>query len=213
MTTTETDRARRGVRTRTTTTGRIVFVCPRCEVDRTGELRRRRRWLGIGSLSLLPLEVIDEGIGCTVCGATAGLDALQVPTSDQLGQQLAVAYRHALATVIRADSMTTVERRIARVAFRAMHTIGFAYDEAMLVQDLLTTSDTDTSARLHGLVETLSPQGKQGFLHRMAVVALADGPLSGAERLALTRIGISLGMASANIHGVIAVACAQYEAA
>jgi hypothetical protein len=203
----------KGLRIRTRALRRAVFVCSQCGVDRTGHVIQRQRWLGTGSLPIVPLAVVERGVRCDTCDHVSDLGALEVPTSAQLSILLETGYRHALATVIRADSMTTVDRRIARAAIRAMDGIGFEYDTDTMVHDLLTTSDTDTSAHLHTLVDEMTAHGKQGFLHRLTLVALADGSLSSAERLALARVGISLGMASPHIQGVVAVACANYEAA
>jgi tellurite resistance protein len=66
---------------------------------------------------------------------------------------------------------------------------------------------------LRPLVDELTPHGKQGFLHRMVAIALADGAFTRSEQQTLVDIGVALGMAAPHINGVLATAVTHYQAA
>jgi 16S rRNA A1518/A1519 N6-dimethyltransferase RsmA/KsgA/DIM1 with predicted DNA glycosylase/AP lyase activity len=52
----------------------------------------------------------------------------------------------------------------------------------------------------------MTAHGKQGFLHRMTAVAMADASITAAQRDAIVEIGCGLGMAAPHINGILAVA-------
>ncbi len=90
---------------------------------------------------------------------------------------------------------------------------GHHYDEADLADVMAQLGDDDARVNLGHLSSELTPYGKQGFLHRMTAVALADGPMSDREIRALAEIGVFLGMSAPHINGILAVAALQPEAA
>ena len=133
---------------------------------------------------------------------------LDVLTVSALTECLALAMRYATASMVKAsvadgDGITT---EMLDEVFDLMIVSGYEYDELTLAADLSAVDDSALTGALRPLVEELTPHGKQGFLHRMVAIALADGALTRTEQLTLVRIGIDLGMAAPHINGVLASA-------
>jgi tellurite resistance protein len=122
------------------------------------------------------------------------------------------ATRAAAAHVVRATTDPTgkVSPLVASVAVAAVRDADQSYDADRLASDLCGFDSTDTVALLTRLASELTAHGKQGFLRRMAQIAVADGSLNDRERRAVTEIGSTLGMAAPHINGVMAVAELQY---
>jgi hypothetical protein len=190
------------------------LVCPRCGVDRHGDVVELERWGCLLGLPIVRLEQLDPMIECTDCGYRAGTCVLEIPTAAVLAVRLEAAMRSAVATMVRAaDGPNGNDFDLTDEAVRVMDNAGYDYDPGCLADDLADTDDIETSARLRLLADDLTPHGKQGFLHRMIALALADGPISGNERRALERMGVALGMAPPHIIGVLGTASQPFQAA
>lgn len=189
----------------------IGIVCPRCGVDRDGRMLELQRWGHVFGFRVLPLTKLAPMIQCVECGYRAGTCVLEIPTAAVLAQRLEAAMRSAMATMVRAADNGDFD--LTDDVLRTMEAAGYTYSAADLAADLVNTDDIETSARLHLLIDDLTPHGKQGFLHRMIAIALADGPFSTNERRALERMGVALGMAPPHIVGVLGTASQAIETA
>ena len=193
----------------------VEFVCPRCGADRAGTVLEQQRWYHVLGVPCIPLATLDGGVDCNTCGHRASLAVLDVLTVSALTKCLALAMRYATASMVKAsvadgDGITT---EMLDEVFDLMIVSGYEYDEMTLAADLSAIDDNALTSALRPLVEELTPHGKQGFLHRMAAIALADGALTRTEQVTLLRIGVDLGMAAPHINGVLASAVTHYQAA
>ena len=90
-----------------------------------------------------------------------------------------MAMRYATASMVKAsiadgDGITT---EMLDEIFDLMIVSGYEYDELTLAADLSAIDESALAGALRPLIEELTPHGKQGFLHRMVAIALADGAL------------------------------------
>lgn len=185
----------------------VEFVCPQCGVDRTGNVVDQRRWMSVLGIPLVPLAVLDPMVECSACAHRSGIGVLTVPTSSTLGDLLAQALRHAIASVLRAgDSAAAPTAEVERRAVAIMRNAGFDYDRFDLDRDLAHLHDAGTTPMMLPLADELTAHGKQGLLHRLYGLAAAAGEPNRAQRDVLVRIGVALGMAAPHINGVLAVA-------
>jgi hypothetical protein len=204
-----------GVGIRTTPTSEVTFVCPRCGVDRAGAIVEQQRWYCVLRVPVVPLATLDPAVECDSCGHLAGLGVLDVLTAEALTNCLATAMRYSAASVVLAgiEDGQDVEPEVLDEVYDAMLAMGYEYDDVVLFGDLAAINDEALRKALRPLVDELTPHGKQGFLHRMTALALADGSLTRREQEALVEIGVGLGMAAPHINGVLATAANHYQAA
>ena len=204
-----------GVGVRTKRISQVEFVCPRCGVDRNGAVIEQQRWYQIVGVPVVPLATLDSAVHCDECGHRAGLSVLEVLTASALTECLALAIRFATAAMVKASIADGdgVTMEMLDEIFDLMLVSGYEYDEVTLAADMTDVGATALTAALRPLVEELTPHGKQGFLHRMVAIALADGELTRTEQITLVQIGVALGMAAPHINGVLATAVTHYQAA
>jgi hypothetical protein len=205
----------RGVAIRTKRMHSVEFVCPRCGVDRDGVVVEQQRWYCVLGIPVVPLAVLDPAVVCETCDHRAGLSVLDVLTSAALSECLATAMRFAVASIVRAgiDDGSGIGPDVLDEVFDVMLGSGYVYDELVLAGDLTAVDDTSVRRALESLSDELTPHGKQGFLHRMIGIALADGHIDRNEQLSLVNIGVGLGMAAPHINGVLATASAHFQPA
>ena len=194
-----------GIVIRTSPIRRVEFVCPQCGVDREGSIVDQQRWFVAVGVPLVPLAKLDPVVECRTCRHRAGIGVLTVPTAAALGDMLERAMRHAIATIVR-HGRTTPSTEVERFAVEMMRRSGFSYDRESLALDLDQLSDQGTPPHVRPLADELTAHGKQGLLHRLHALASLTGGPSTAQRTALVRIGVALGMAAPHINGVLAAA-------
>jgi hypothetical protein len=206
-----------GVEVRRRTVRHTDFVCPRCGVDRVGNQVEPQRWFAVARFAVIPLATLPGEVVCETCGHRNDLGVLEVPTSAQLIEFLAMAVRGSIALILRAGCSDAdghdIGAAAGQMAISIMEAEGHVCDEALLLDDMARLDSADVKESLARLSDELTPHGKQGFMHRMASLTLADGPMNDRQRLALVEIGVALGMPAPHINGVIAVAVLEPEAA
>jgi hypothetical protein len=204
-----------GVGVRAKRIDRVEFVCPRCGGDRSGTIVEQQRWYHLAGVPVIPLATLDEAVHCNECGHRAGLSVLEVLTAGALTECLATAIRHAAAAMVKASVADGdgITMEMLDEVFDLMLVSGYEYDEMTLAGDLTDVDDDALASALRPLIDELTPHGKQGFLHRMVAIALADGDLTRSEQVALVQIGVALGMAAPHINGVLATAVSHHQAA
>jgi DNA-directed RNA polymerase subunit RPC12/RpoP len=204
-----------GVGVRTKPTNRVAYVCPRCGADRDGTVVEQQRWYHVLAIPCVPLATLDSAVDCDTCGHRASLAVLEVLTASALSDYLATAMRYATASMVKAsiDDGDGITTEMLDEVFDLMILSGYEYDELTLANDLSAVDESALAGALRPLVDELTPHGKQGFLHRMVAIALADGALTRSEQVTLVQIGVDLGMAAPHINGVLATAVTHYQAA
>lgn len=206
-----------GVEVHDRTVQQVEFVCPRCGLDRTGCEVQRQRWFSVAGLSLIPLATLPNDVVCDSCGQRCDVGVLEVPTTAQLAGYLTDAVRGSMAIVVRSGRTNafdfSITTAVAEAAISAMQTDGYDYNETQLHDDVARLDDDTARSSLNRLTNELTPHGKQGFLHRMAAIASANGTVSVRQHRSLIEIGVALGMPAPHINGVLAVAALDYESA
>jgi len=210
-------RAMWGVEVRHKMVRQTEYVCPRCGVDRTGTEVEAQRWFTIAGLPLVPLATLPNEMICDTCGHRNDLGVLEIPTTSQLTRYLEIAVRSSIAFVVRSGRSNAfdfhIDSSVLNVALAVMAADGHVYDEAQFRHDVATITDDETRSSLGRLTYELTSHGKQGFLHRLAAIAMADGPITPREHRALAEVGVALGMSAPHINGILAVAALDLEAA
>lgn len=203
-----------GVVVRKRTICHTDFVCPRCGVDRVGNHVEPQRWFVVAGVAVIPLATLPGEVVCETCGHTADVSVLDVPTTAQLAELLEMAVRSSIAVILRSvfdgDRIGAGASHVARSIMAAE---GHVCDEAQLIRDMTDLDVNHARASLSRLIAELTPHGKQAFLHRIASIALADGPMNEPQRQVLQEIGVALGMSAPNVNGVITMAELETEAA
>jgi hypothetical protein len=204
-----------GVGVRTKAISEVEFVCPVCGADRVGTVVEQQRWYHVLGIPCVPLAMLDGAVDCNSCGHRSGLAVLEVLTASALSECLATAMRYATASMVKASIADGdgITMEMLDEIFDLMIVSGYEYDEVTLANDLSAIDEYVIAGALRPLVEELTPHGKQGFLHRMVAIALADGALTRTEQMTLVQIGVDLGMAAPHINGVLATAVTHYHAA
>jgi len=185
------------------TLGRGVFFCRRCGGDRQYRHRAGRRFVTIFFIPLIPLTRTGAHVQCLTCKTRYVTEVLKVPTTDQMGLALVAGMRAMVAIILRAgDPANPLSRR------RALDAVAGAgdkdYDEDTLAADLAGPADS-ARAEIGALGAQLQIEAREWCLAEAIRIALADGPLTGAERAAAEHLAAALGMTKAQAFGVIAL--------
>jgi len=185
------------------TLGRGVFFCRRCGGDREYRHRAGRRYATIFFIPLIPLAQTGEHVQCLTCKTRYVAEVLKVPTTVQMQRALAAGMRAIVSIILRAgDPASPLARR------RAVDAVTGAgdreYDEYALEADLAGPADA-ARAKIGALGAQLQIEAREWCLAEAIRIALADGPLTGAERAATEHLAAALGMTQAQTIGVIAL--------
>ena len=183
------------------TIGEGDFHCANCGGDRHYRRRIARRWLTLFFLPVIPLNGVGEVVECAACRARFNLDALRLPTAEQMAATLPVAMRAAVVTVLAAgDPFDTAARGRAVEAIRGYGSADF--DDEMLEADLARPAGDSDEVIIQAGVQ-LKAEAREWFLAQVVRIALADGAITDAERQALHLVAGRLGMTPAHAVGVI----------
>ena len=165
-----------GLRVIYRTLGNGVFFCRRCGGDRPYRHRTGRRFITVFFIPLIPLTKTGEHVQCRKCKTRYVTEVLRLPTTAALQLSLAAGMRALVAAILRVgDAGNPVARR------RAIEAVAGSGER-----------DYDDDALDADLAEAIR-------------IALADGPLTAAERAATGHLAIALGMTQAQAIGVIAL--------
>jgi hypothetical protein len=192
-----------GLRVVYRTLGKGVFFCRRCGGDRTYRHRVGRRFITVFFLPLLPLTRTGQHVQCLSCKTRYVTEVLKLPTTVQMQVAVGAGMRALVAGILNAgDPENPLARRRAIDAVR--DTGERDYDEEALTEDL---SEPAAQARpkIAALGGQLQVEAREWYLAEAIRIALADGPLTGAERVAAEHLAGMLGMTQAHAIGVIAL--------
>jgi tellurite resistance protein len=183
------------------TVGQGDFHCPNCGGDRHYRQRVARRWFTLFFVPVIPLNRVGEVIECATCRTRFNLDALRLPTAQQMAAALPMAMRAAAAEVLTAGDPSGSAARARAV--EAVRGYGLAdYDDEMLAADL--EQPTDGAAEVIAQAGAqLTTEAREWFLAQVVRIALAGGAIGNGERQALHTVAGRLGMTPAHAVGVI----------
>jgi hypothetical protein len=180
-----------------------VFHCRRCGGDRQYRLRSGRRWFTLFFLPVIPLNRVGEHVQCRTCRTRYVPDVLSQPTTAQMQAALPAGMRAAVAAMLRSGDPANPAAR--RRAIEAVIGSGVPdYNDDLLTADLGQPLDALRPA-LSQVGAQLTIQAREWYLADIIRIAMADGPLTEAERHAALAVGIDLGMTQAQVIGVIAM--------
>ena len=190
-----------GLRVVYRTLGRGVFFCRRCGGDREYRHRTGRRYVTIFFLPLIPLTKTGEHVQCLSCRTRYVTEVLGLRTSVQMQAALTAGIRAVVAVILQAgDPESPLARRRAIDVVTGAGAVG--YDEDALTADLDEPAAT-ARPKIAALGAQLQIEAREWRLAEAIRIALADGPLTGAERGAAEQLAASLGMTQAQAIGVI----------
>ena len=192
-----------GMRKRVRGIGRFTMVCQRCGETHVQTVVGIKRILTIFFVPLIPLTKTGEHVQCLSCKTRYVTEVLKVPTTVQMQVALAAGMRAIVAIILRAgDPASPLSRR------RALDTVTGAgdkdYDEYALEADLAEPADR-ARVKIGAFGAQLQIEAREWCLAEAIRIALADGPLTGAERAAAEHLAATLGMTQAQAIGVIAL--------
>ena len=192
-----------GLRVVYRTIGQGVFFCRRCGGDRDYRRRSGRRFITIFFIPLIPLTSTGEHVQCLTCKTRYVTEVLEQPTAAQMRHQLPAGMRAIVAVMLVAGNPASEPSR--RRAVEAVQGAGErGYDNSELDQDLALPREAATRA-IAALAGQLQVDAREWYLAEAIRIALADGPLTAAERAAAERIAGDLGMTKAQAIGVTAL--------
>jgi hypothetical protein len=197
-----------GLRVVYRTLGLGVFFCRRCGGDRDYRHRSGRRFVTVFFIPLIPFTKTGEHVQCLSCKTRYVTEVLKLPTTVQMQQALVAGLRAVAVVMLRAgDPANPLARRRAVDAIKGAGEGG--YNEITLAADL---ADPDRPAvavaaeqKITVLGAQLQVEAREWCLAEAIRIALADGPLSAAERAAAEQLAAGLGMTRAQAIGVIAL--------
>src|ERR1700752_4843033 len=185
------------------TLGRGVFFCRRCGGDREYRHRAGRRFVTVFFIPLIPLMKTGEHVQCLTCKTRYVTEVLKLPTTVQMQLAHAAGMRAMVAIILRAgDPASPLARRRAIDAVTGTGDTG--YDEDTLEADLAEPAET-ALPKINALGGQLQIEAREWCLAEAIRIAMADGPLTGAERAAAAHLAAALGMTQAQAIGVIAL--------
>lgn len=186
------------------TIARGVFFCRRCGGDRDYRHRAGRRFITVFFIPLIPLTKTGEHVQCTTCKTRYVSDVLRLPTAARMQKALPAGMRALVAVMLRAGDPASPDAR--RRAIDAVTGAGAqGYDDAALEADLALPAREGRRAII-ALGEQLRVHAREWHLAELIRIAMADGPLTGAERAAAEAVAADLGLTQAQVIGVITLA-------
>lgn len=179
------------------------FFCRRCGGDRYYRHRVGRRYCTLFFIPVIPLNKTAEHVQCTTCKTRYVTEALKLPTTAQMRAALPAGVRALICVMLQAGNPanSAARRRAIEMAARAG---AEGYDDDALDADLALPPAAAQPA-IAALGAQLKPEGREWYLAELVRIAMADGPLSGAQRTAAEAIAADLGMTLAQATGVIMI--------
>jgi hypothetical protein len=183
--------------------GQGVFFCRRCGGDREYRQRTGRRFILVFFIPLIPLARTGEHVQCLTCKTRYVTEVLKLPTTVQMQLAVAAGMRALVVAMLQVDDPASPPAR--RRAIDAVTGTGErGYDESALDADLAEPAEVAV-AKITAFGRQLQVEAREWYLAEAIRIAMADGPLTGAERAAAEYLATALGMTKAQAIGVIAL--------
>jgi hypothetical protein len=178
-----------------------VFYCRKCGGDRNYRHRAGRRFFTLFFIPIIPLNKTGEHVQCLTCKTGYVTDVLRLPTAAQMQAALPAGVRAMISVMLRAGDPGCVPAR-RRAIEMAAGAGAQGYGDAALDADLAQPPAT-ARAPIATLGGQLKPEAREWYLAELVRIALADGPLTGAERAAADAVAVELDMTQAQAYGAI----------
>ncbi len=185
-----------GTRGVTSTKETGPFNCPSCGDQRAYNRKSVRRFFTLYFIPLIPLDQLGEYIECITCKQQYTDEVLAydpIAQAQQLQADVGASLKRVLAIVMMADGEVD-DAQIATACQGYEQVLGLAIDEHEMHSELRSVQDgaSELAAESSRLREQLNETGKQAVMQAAIAVALADGPVEGAERTFLGNLAREL---------------------
>ncbi|WP_300605033.1 hypothetical protein [Trebonia sp.] len=178
-----------------------AFFCRKCGGDRRYRRRAGRRFITLFFIPLVPLGKTGEHVQCATCKTRYVTEVLRLPTAAQMERALPAGMRALVSVILRAGDPASPAAR--RRAIEAVTGAGAQdYDDAALEADLAQSAGAGRQA-IAMLGAQLQVHAREWHLAELIRIAMADGPLTGAQRAAIESVAADLGLTQAQAVGVI----------
>ena len=178
-----------------------TFFCRKCGGDRAYRRRAGRRFITVFFIPLIPLSKTGEHVQCTTCKTRYVTEVLRLPTAAKMQAALPAGMRALVAAILIAgDPASQAARRKAIEAVTGAGAQG--YDDAALDADIAQPAGAGRKA-IAALGDQLQVPAREWYLAEVIRIGMADGPLTGAERVAAESLAAGLGLTQAQVIGVI----------
>jgi len=178
-----------------------TFFCRKCGGDRAYRRRAGRRFITVFFIPLIPLSKTGEHVQCTTCKTRYVTEVLRLPTAAKMQAALPAGMRALVAAMLIAgDPASQAARRKAIEAVTGAGAQG--YDDAALDADIAQPAGAGRKA-IAALGDQLQVPAREWYLAEVIRIGMADGPLTGAERVAAESLAAGLGLTQAQVIGVI----------
>jgi len=178
-----------------------TFFCRKCGGDRAYRRRAGRRFITVFFIPLIPLSKTGEHVQCTTCKTRYVTEVLRLPTAAKMQAALPAGMRALVAAMLIAgDPASQAARRKAIEAVTGAGAQG--YDDAALDADIAQPAGAGRKA-IAALGDQLQVPAREWYLAEVIRIGMADGPLTGAERVAAEILAAGLGLTQAQVIGVI----------
>lgn len=181
-----------------------VFFCRKCGGDRDYRHRAGRRFVTVFFIPLIPLNKTGEHVQCATCKTRYVTEVLRLPTAARMQRALPAGMRALVVAMLRAgDPASPAARRRAIDAVIGAGAQG--YDDVALDADLAQPAEAGRQP-IAALSAQLQVPAREWYLAELIRIGMADGPLTGAERMAAESVAVDLGLTHAQAIGVITLA-------
>ena len=195
----------------TTDTG--DFQCPNCDESTSYRRRKKREFLTVYFIPLIPLQTVGDYVECDACGAQLEPEVLEMSADGFRASRrrgIFEVIRRALVVIVAADDRVTTEELDAVRDFALQHELPDICREQVL--------EEAASARLSGVDELqyialvagqLSDEDKELLVVHAFFAATAGGELSDARQHLLANLPDAIGVPEDRFRALIAAAVDQ----
>lgn len=185
-----------GTRGVTSTKETGPFNCPNCGSQKAYHRKSVRRFFTLYFIPLIPLDQLGEYIECITCKqqyTDAVLAYDPVAQAQQLQVEVGNSLKRILAIVMMADGKIDASQ-IAAACRGYEQVLGVAIDEHEIQSELgaVQNGASELVTEASRLCDQLNETGKQAVMQAAIAVAVADGPVEGAERTFLGNLAREL---------------------
>ena len=185
-----------GTRGVTSTKETGPFNCPFCGDQRAYSRKSVRRFFTLYFIPVIPLDEIGEYIECLTCNQQFNEEVLAydpVAEVQQLQAEVGGALKRVLAIIMMADGSVD-DGQVAAACHGYEQVLGVAIEPHEMRSEMaaVQNGESELVAEAGRLREQLNDNGKQAVIQAAIAVAVADGPVEGAERTFLGNLAREL---------------------
>ena len=164
-----------------------VFYCRKCGGDRSYRHRAGRRFITLFFIPVVPLNKTSEHVQCVTCKTRYVTEVLSLPTAAQMQAALPAGVRALVSVMLRAGDRGCLRRPAPRD--RDGGSRGRAGLRRRRARRRPGPAARHRASPYRGARRSAQARGaKEWYLAELVRIALADGPLTGAERAAAEAI-------------------------